>query len=231
MFSYETTLAREAEKYKVDGFYVGSLNLGLDTTQYIAEWDRIITQVKSVYKGKLVYQSCNRCTTQVWNRVDIVAVQINSIFDQAPSETIAGLLTDTSIFNLVVDVQRIATLYQKPILLDAINIVATGKSADLGGVVSGTVPYATLKPNYGLQGMKIATVFELLGTKLSNQVVGLHWGEYMPWSQSTWIQNPTNDTAWRWHHAQFYGIDLLNNESAQRKLSEYFSKPWGYTVN
>lgn len=230
LFSYETTLATEAEKYKVDGFYVGSFNLGLDTTQYMAEWDRVIAQVRSVYKGKLMYESCDRCSTQLWNRVDIVAVSIGSVFEQAPSETVAGLLTDTSIFNLVVDIQRIATVYQKPILIDGINIGATGKSTDLSGVVSGAVPYTTLKPNYALQAIKISTVFELLGTKLSNRVVGLQWSEYMPWSQATWIQNPTNENSQRWHHAQFYGIDLLNNEPAQKKLSEYFAKPWGYTT-
>jgi hypothetical protein len=230
LFSYETTLAREAEKYKVDGFYLGSFNLGLDTTQYMTEWDGVITQVRSVYKGKLVYESCDRCSTQLWNRVDIVAVSIGSVFEQAPSETVAGLLTDTSILNLVVDLQRIATLYQKPILIDGINIGATGKRADLSGVVSGAVPYTTLKPNHELQAIKISSVFELLGTKLSNRVVGLQWSEYMPWSQATWIQNPTNENSQRWHHAQFYGIDLLNNEPAQKKLSEYFAKPWGYTT-
>jgi len=93
-------------------------------------------------------------------------------------------------------------------------------------VLSGAVPYTSLQPNYALQATKIAAVFELLGTKFSNRVVGLQWSEYMPWSQATWIQNPTNETAWRWHQVQFYGFDLLNNESAQKKLSEYFAKPW-----
>ena len=226
LFSYETTLAREAEKYKVDGFYVGVMNLGIDTAQYDAEWDRIIAQVKSVYKGKLIYEACNQCTANVWRKVDIVAIHTSNVFEMAPSETVAGLLTDTSILNLVGDVQRIATLYQKPILLDTINIGTTGKSTDLGAVISGGLPYTSLQPNYALQAIKISSVFELLGTKLSNRVVGLQWSEYMPWSQATWIQNPTNDTAWRWHQVQFYGFDLLNNESAQKKLAEYFSKPW-----
>jgi hypothetical protein len=224
--SYETVLAKEAEKYKVDGFYVGVMNLGLDTTQYEADWDRVIEQVKAVYKGKLIYEACNRCTAIVWNKVDIVAIHTSNVFEQAPSETIAGLSTDTSILNLVGDVQRIVNLYQKPVLLDTINIGATGKSTDLGAVLSGAIPYANLQPNYSLQAIKIAAVFELLGTKFSNKVVGLQWSEFMPWSQATWIQNPTNDTAWRWHHVQFYGFDLLNNESAQKKLSEYFVKPW-----
>jgi len=226
IFAYETTLARESEKYKVDGFYVGVMNLGFDTAQYNTDWDRVIAQVKTVYKGKLIYEACNRCTTNVWNKVDIVAIHTSNVFEQASSETIAGLLTEASILNLVGDVQRIATLYQKPILLDTINIGATGKSTDLGGVLSGAVPYTSLQPNYVLQATKIAAVFELLGTKFSNRVVGLQWSEYMPWSQATWIQNPKNDIAWRWHQVQFYGFDLLNNESAQKKLSEYFAKPW-----
>ena len=226
LFSYQTILASEAEKYKVDGFYVGVMNLGLDTAQYDADWDRVIAQVKTVYKGKLIYEACDRCTANVWNKVDIVAIHTSNIFEQAPYETIAGLLTDKSILNLVSDVQRIATLYQKPILLDTINIGAAGKSTDLGAVISGAVPYTSLQPNYALQATKISAVFELLGTKFSNRVVGLQWSEYMPWSQATWIQNPTNDIAWRWHQVQFYGFDLLNNQPAQKTLSEYFAKPW-----
>jgi hypothetical protein len=159
-----------------------------------------------------------------------VAIHTSSVFEQGPSETVAGLLTDTLILNFVGNVQRIATLYQKPILIDGINIGATGKRTDLGAVLSGAVPHTRLQPNYALQAVKISSVFELLGTKLSNSVVGLQWSEYMPWSQATWIQNPTNVNAWRWYHVQFYGFDLLNNESAQKKLSEYFSKPWGYTT-
>ena len=167
-----------------------------------------------------------RCNAKVWSKVDIVAVHTGGFMTNATSASIESILTETSIFNFVVDIQRIATLYQKPILLDTINIGATGKSTDLGAVISGALPYTSLQPDYALQATKIAAVFELLGTKLSNRVVGLQWSEYMPWSQAAWIQNPTNDTAWRWHQVQFYGFDLLNNESAQKKLSEYFSKPW-----
>jgi hypothetical protein len=232
LFSYETTLAREAEKYKVDGFYVGVMNLGLDTAQYDADWDRVIAQVKSVYKGKLIYEACDRCTAKVWSKVDIVAVHTGGFMTNATATNIAGIFNDILIFNFVIDIQRIATLYQKPILLDTINVSATGKKEDLGGVLSGAIPYTSLQPNYELQGIKIAAVFELLGARLTDRVVGLQWAEYMPWSQATWIQNPTNTNSWAWHHVQFYGFDLLNNESAQKKLSEYFSKPWGYrTVN
>jgi hypothetical protein len=228
--SYQSTLAREAEKYRVDGYYIGVMNLGLDTTTYIADWDRVIAQVKTVYTGKLIYESCSRCTTRVWDRVDLVAVHLGDHIPNAPSTTITSLFNDTSVFNLVVDVQRIATLHQKPILLDTVNIGATGKTEDLGGIVSGQVSYTSLQPNYALQSVKIATVFELLGSKFSNQVVGVQWSEYMPWSQASWIQNATNGSASNWKYSLLYGFDLSNNESAQKKLSEYFSKPWGHTT-
>jgi hypothetical protein len=231
LVSYQRILATEAEKYKVDGFYIGTMNLGLDTTPYMANWDNVIAQIKTVYTGKLIYESCDRCTTPVWNRVDLVAVHVGAQVTKSSATTVASLINDTQIFNLIVDIQRIATLYQKPILLDTIMIGATGKNDDLGSITSGQTLYTSLQPNYELQAVKIATVFELLGSKFSKQVIGVQWSEYMPWSQAHWIQKPTNTNSWAWHHAQFYGIDLLNNESAQKKLSEYFAKPWGYTVN
>jgi len=231
LLSYQTTLAREAEKYKVDGFYVGTMNIGLDTTTYIADWDGVIAQVKTVYTGKLIYESCSRCVTQVWDRVDIVAVHVGSHVANAPSTTVASLFNDTIVFNFVVDVQRIATLYRKPILLDTINIGATGKNEDLDGLVSGRTSYANIGPNYELQAVKIATVFELLGSKLTKQIVGVQWSEYMPWGQTAWIQNASNVNSLNWKYSLLYGFDLLSNESAQKKLSEYFGKPWGYTFN
>ena len=231
LVSYQRVLATEAEKYKVDGFYIGTMNLGLDTTTYLANWDNVIAQIKTVYTGKLIYESCDRCTTPVWDRVDLVAVHVGTQVTKSSATTVASMINDTVVFNLIVDIQRIATLYRKPILLDTVSIGATGKEYDYGSIINGQTPYSSLQPNYALQAVKIATVLELIGSKLSKQVVGVQWSEYMPWSQAAWIQNPTNATSWAWHHVQFYGIDLLNNESAQKKLSEYFSKPWGYTVN
>lgn len=131
---------------------------------------------------------------------------------------------------MIADIQRIDSLYRKPILLDNILIGATGKEDDLGSVLSGQTSYTSLKPNYELQAVKIATVFELVDSKFTKQVVGMQWSEYMPWSQADWIQTPKNSTALAWHSVQFYGFDLLNNEPAQKKLSEFFTKPWGYTT-
>jgi len=230
LVSYHRVLATEAEKYKVDGFYIGTMNLGFDTTPYLANWDNIIAQIKTVYTGKLIYEACDRCTTPVWDRVDLVAVHVGTQVTKSSATTVTSIINDNIVFNLIVDIQRIATLYRKPILLDGVSIGATGKEYDYGSITNGRTPYTSLQPNYELQAVKIATVFELIGSEFSKQVVGVQWSEYMPWSQANWIQTPQNTVGQAWWHVQFYGIDLLNNESAQKKLSEYFSKPWGYTT-
>jgi hypothetical protein len=231
LVSYQRVLATEAEKHKVDGFYIGTMNLGLDTTSYLTNWENVIAQIKTVYTGKLIYESCDRCTTPVWDRVDLVAVHVGTQVTKSSATTVASIINDNVVFNLIVDIQRIATLYRKPILLDNVSIGATGKEYDWGSITSGRTPYTSLQPNYELQAVKIDTVFELIGSKFSKQVAGVQWSEYMPWSQAHWIQTPTNSTAMAWHSVQFYGIDLLNNQPAQKKLSEHFSKPWGHTVH
>lgn len=225
LVSYHRVLAVEAEKYKVDGFYIGAMNLGLDTTSYLANWDNVIAQIKTVYTGKLIYEACDRCTTQVWDRVDLVAVHVGSQVTKSTGTTLASVINDTVVFNLIVDIQRIATLYRKPILIDTIMIGATGKDVD-----PSVVPWASQAPDYALQRTKIAAVFELLGSKFNSRVSGLQWSEYMPYGQAEWIQNPPHQIGWDFHYALFRGFDLLNNESAQIQLSEYFSKPWGYTT-
>jgi hypothetical protein len=225
LVSYQRVLATEAEKYKVDGFYIGTMNLGLDTAPYMADWDNVIAQIKTVYTGKLIYESCDRCTTQVWDRVDLVAVHVGSQVTKSTATTVASIINDTVVFNLIVDIQRIATLYRKPILLDTIMVGATGKDVD-----PSVVHWSNQAPDYALQRTKIAAVFELLGSKFNSRVSGVQWSEYMPWSQAEWIQNPKHSVGWDFYYAQFHGFDLLNNESAQIQLSEYFSKPWGYTT-
>jgi hypothetical protein len=102
---------------------------------------------------------------------------------------------------------------------------ATGKDVD-----PSVVHWSNQAPDYALQRTKIAAVFELLGSKFNSRVSGVQWSEYMPWSQAEWIQNPKHSVGWDFYYAQFRGFDLLNNESAQIQLSEYFSKPWGYTT-
>jgi hypothetical protein len=220
----------EAEKYKVDGFYIGSMNLGLDTPAYLANWDNVIAQIKTVYTGKLIYEACDRCTTPVWSRVDLVAVAIGTQVTQSSATTVAGIINDSEVLNLIADIQRIDNLYRKPILLDGILIGATGKEEDLSSVLSGQTSYTTLIPNYELQAVKIDTVFELISSKFTKQVVGMQWSEYMPWSLANWIQSPRNSLERAWNAVQFYGFDLVNNEPAQKKLSEHFSKPWGFST-
>ena len=223
LVSYHRVLAVEAEKYKVDGFYIGTMNLGLDTTPYMANWDNVIAQIKTVYTGKLIYEACDRCTTQVWDRVDLVAVHIGTQVAKSTGTTLASVVNDTVVFNLIVDIQRIATLYRKPILIDTIHVGATGKDP-------GVVPYSDQPADYALQRTKIAAVFELLGSKFNSKVVGLQWSEYMPFGQADWIQKPKHSIGWDFYYAHTRGFDLLYNESAQTQLSEYFSKPWGYTT-
>jgi hypothetical protein len=230
LVSYQRVLAMEAEKYKVDGFYIGSMNLGLDTPAYLANWDNVIAQVKTVYTGKLIYEACDRCATPVWSRVDLVAVAIGTRVTRSSATTVAGIINDSEVLNLIADIQRIDNLYRKPILLDGILIGATGKEEDLSSVLSGQTSYMSLMPNYELQAVKIAAMFELVDYKFSKQVVGMQWSEYMPWSLANWIQSPRNNLERAWNAVQFYGFDLVNNEPAQKKLSEHFSKPRGFST-
>ena len=231
--SYELQLAQQAEKYKVDGFYVGSTNVGLDDNPYSANWDQVIASVKSVYNGKLIYESCDRCNNIVWKKVDIIAVGIGDTIAGISGDSITQILNDTVATRLIVNIQNIAIRYQKPILLDAVVVGATGKADDLWGMLnSNQLSYANVQPNYNLQGIKISAVFELLGARLNNTVSGVQWSEYMPWVRATWILNPQNTQQWNWHCTMLYGYSLYENESAQTKISEYLVKPWGHhTIN
>lgn len=231
---YETFLATQAQAYNVDGFYVGVLNIGLDNDQYSTNWSRLITQIRSVFTGKLIYLSCYQCTNTVWSKVDLVGLMTTDVISSTNATSLPQLLNAPTVNELVNFVKTNFAQYQKPIMLDEISINATGNSMDVWNLLQNNLTAAGsqfngARPNYPLQGIEISAMFELAAGPLSNNVSALAFREYMPWVESSWIQNPqTNPYGISYSVWEKLGISLYHNDAAQAKLSQYLQQPWGY---
>jgi hypothetical protein len=234
MASYEKQIAQQAQLHKVDGFYIGAYQTGLDATEYTTQWDKIISQVQSVYSGKLIYESCYQCSTFLWSKVDIVALGMHDIVLGTSSNSLTQLINHQIVTEFVSYVQKNSAQYAKPIIIDSVTINASATKDDLFAMTQSGQTISHIKVNYPQQAMALSVAFELTGTKLNNIVTGVSFREYMPWGDALWIQRPnlTRQGDVNFNLVMALGIDLYHNEPAQTKLSEYLQKPWGHhTMN
>ena len=234
LVTYEKQIAQQAQLHKVDGFYIGTHNIGLDSVEYMTRWEQVISQVKSVYTGKLLYESCYQCSTPIWNKIDIVALGINDLPATVVNNSLSQVVNHPSLIDFVLYVQKNFAQYAKPIIIDSVAINASATTADLFAMAQSGQNIISMQANYPQQAIALSVAFELAGTKLNNIVSGISFKEYMPWGNASWIQhpNPNRQEDVNFNLVMALGIDLYHNEPAQTKLSEYLQKPWGYhTMN
>ena len=213
--TYKKQLAQMAETHRVDVFYVGAWQLDLDTDQYSADWDHVISEIRSVYKGKLTYLACPTCDNVVWGKVDYISMSYD------PNRISADII------------RNISNKYNKKINIDAIKI-STSSVTDAGifiwdALMSGdvnTITNAVNTADYPLQAARITAVFAL-GSTVRQHITGYAVSEYMPWSQATWIQNAQPGQAgYSWKLFDTLGFSLYNNIPAQTTLKKLLSQPF-----
>ena len=213
--TYKKQLAQMAETHRVDVFYVGAWQLDLDTDQYSADWDHVISEIRSVYKGKLTYLACPTCDNVVWGKVDYISMSYD------PNRISADII------------RNISNKYNKKITIDVIKI-STSSMSDAGdfiwnALMSGdvnTITNAVNTADYTLQTTRITAVFAL-GSTVRQHINGVAFGEYMPWSQATWIQNAQpSQASHKWKLFDTLGFSLYNNISAQATLKQSLSQPF-----
>jgi hypothetical protein len=230
---YYKTQAARAEAHHVDAMHVGHFSAGLD--QYLAEWQSIVGNVRSVFSGKLIYATCEQCTNNViWNLVDIVSISFNPISTPSCSALVTQIVP---LYQQAVNsIRTLSQRYQKPIWLDEMDFETVGCNYAAGAndtytlLMSGRLLSESAKPNYAWQSNSIRAVFETVAGNLSTEVSGMTFGTYMPWSQADWIQNPNNDVGRLFNAFDKLGYSLYNNDQAQFTLEEYLGKPWNHRV-
>jgi len=89
-----------------------------------------------------------------------------------------------------------------------------------------TITNAVNTADYALQATRITAVFAF-GSTVRSHINGVAFGEYMPWSQATWIQNSQpSQASHKWKLFDTLGFSLYNNSSAQAALKQSLSQPF-----
>ena len=239
---FGTNLARKSEEVGADGFFVGVMNLGMDTDEYSSQWDVVIQSYRKVFKGKLIYQSCTQCSSPIWQKVDLVSLWFNPILIRSKNYELNSILKayeatqddaqhGGSINSIAVILKNYET-YKKPIIISStINAGdnAVGQVDDLWTKLNDGSPLSSYQPDYALQALRHAALFDLVATKLSKDVSGISMVQFMPWQDADWIVNPPIRCliCQSWNKYSIIGTVMNRNEALHQVFRETFIQPWG----
>lgn len=240
LLTYQRELGLLAQQNGVDIFYVGYQNIGLDSAAYESNWTAVVTNLRQVFSGKLIYTTCYRCINNVvWNKVDIIGLEFNPDLSSVPvydSRQILSMYNNPVMFDgrsSITLIKDLARQYSKPILLDGVRIhladIAVSTRSDYWD--NNNLPSGSSQNlNYDLARARYVALFELISGALNNTVSGVAIGEYAPWLEANWIQQPTNSVGTMFYQYQQGAGSVYKNTFVETLLSGYLLKAWNYCV-
>ena len=234
--SYETTMAKLAQQNHVETFFVGTNDVGYDSAAYTAQWQQVITAVRSVYTGTIAYRA--PYDNAVFGLVDQIDFVPNPIVSTTPmynlAQIVEGYYHTTGWTNGPTYIQEIATLVKeygtKPIILDSFqeqsaNIGIGDTFYSFGLLMADPTAISTLpQPNYREQALAFEAFLYVAQHLVNNQISGVGMSEYAPWAQAAWIQNPGNSANNQlWNLMIRDGDTLWGNATAEAAITQSFT--------
>ena len=236
--AFQKAIAIDAEKNKLDGIFISEGSCELHPKLYAPYWADLISEVRTVFAGKISYVSYCGFDIPIWEYVDYIGMYSNEPLSLNPIKdlkTIVDLYANTANGrNLIELFTNLSVKYNKKIIFfTAPLVVDSGVGADpptfwdmIITSVWGTSTYTELSKyiNYEMQQLKIKAFFEVIGRDLPNVVDGLLIDGYGPWVNNVAFSNPNNAV----YLYYCCGSNLTFNEDAQKVINSYFSQPWAY---
>jgi hypothetical protein len=212
--SYEQNIASQAQANGVNGFFVGSSNLGLDSGALAGNWAGVIGAVKAVYSGPIGYSA--PYNNSVFGMVDIVEFQANPILSGSPVYDVGSIVADSNATGYTGMLQNLAGAYSGKTFL-----IQYSAQAETQGVGSTTTAWdqflsnpgvlGSLGPNYAQQSAAYSAMVQIthnVGAK------GISINEYDPWS--------VGQTDPNWIKMDQLGSDLWSNPTVNNALHNAF---------
>ena len=237
--NFDKPIATLAQGHKVDGIYISEGNYNIDSEAHLYYWKYLITQIQTVYTGKLSYSTPMISDTPIWNYVDYPSIILSDSLSSLPFSDLASIVklyhNDMYGHDEVKLLRNIYNKYgKKLILIEA----STGADAGVGfippnffgAMFTNFVQAGTQDKvaNTELKSLKVKAFLEMVGLELSDVTIGVSFTEFAPWLQNKDFSNPSNPVY------QYYccSWEISNDPIEQKTLSAYFSQPWGFhTLN
>lgn len=230
---YQKQLAVSAQDAGVDIFYIGALQTGWDSADYLSYWETVISQVRSVFSGKIAYLSHYESYNPVWGLVDIISILFDPLLSKSPLYDMKAIVekyhdvdSTNGVTNTIAAIKQIQHTSGKPVYLDDVRFNA-GENA-LGNYTDywSMALSSTLidqQPNTYLQSLRIHSFFEMINTELKTVVDGLSMREYVPWLMGHWTQDKVSNFGKSFHQFSTNGFDLYRQPIAEKSIA-YFLK-------
>lgn len=206
---YETKIAAQASKYKVDMIGIGNFQFGFDTEQYRSDWQNIISSIKSKFKGKLTYTNNPEGDTVIFELVDVIGV---------------GQGAGNPDKNVVLsNISRLKNKHGKEIYWNPVAATATDNGIDPWALVSTNKDLSTVPIRSDLQADRIREILKASIVDQPADLSGIAFYEYAPWKQGKFMVNPQNDEERQWQifgkvHSEYY-----KNQTASDTFTNWFN--------
>lgn len=207
--SYESKIAALASRYKVNTIGIGDHQFGFDTDQYRPQWQNLVNQVRSKFKGDLSYSSGTGGDNVVYGMVDIINV------NRGP-ET----LDKNVALNHINELYR---KYNKPVQLSPIFASAADSGIDPWSMLMNNQSLNDVNIRYDLQADKIRDILKASIINTPESLAGIAFYEYAPWQQANWIQNPQDDQQRQWHLNTKLSSEFFKNQTASDTFKNWFN--------
>ena len=236
---YETKIAKLAQKNGVEGFYIGSENVGYDASTYLPYWQTLVNSVKQFFTGSILYEAAY--DNAIFSIVDTVAYVPNPVVSTKPIYNLAQIVEafyhtppwTQSNQNYIDYLTELSSKYSnKAFLLN--KFCANSANPGIGNtffpfslLVSDASQLSSLpQPNYVEQSLAYQAMIYVADYLLSKQVKGIGLAEYDPWALADWLQNPKNAEAQLWNLMDRDSWDLINNPTTEAAIkSAFLSNP------
>lgn len=193
---YQVQIAREAQRYSVDGIYLGVMQSGLVGDEFRPHWQTMVDAVRSLYSGTLLHTAHYNEHSVVWEMVDVVSLYTNPILSRQAMTDYESIWSeyyqidsDTPISVATAVADNFAR-YGKPIVIDALNFAAgdttVGDPINIHTLFFNGQDVSSFRPNFAMQTARYQAALEFAASQ-SNSVIGVGIDGFSPWQQASWI--------------------------------------------
>lgn len=230
--AYEKALASLFQEHNIEGMYIGHANAGYDTdSALLSIWSKLITDIKSVFSGRIMYQSY--WDNSLWGLLETVNLNVNPLISKTPTHilsnivegyyhAIGGIAREDSPTNYIDFINKITLKYSgKDLILDEYSQYAVDQ-----GVGNTVVPFSYANSNSSIdsfptpdklqQKLAYQAFIYVSHHLINNSSTGIGLTEYNP------LYQYLNDPLWKWLYTA--GDHLWGNTYVEDGIKDAFTK-------
>jgi hypothetical protein len=220
----------KAQSHNVDGIYIGQTQITFDNLDNIQNWQNLIQNIKTIFKGKILYMASY--DSPVFNLVDIISYAPSFALSITPNNNVTSLINaysnSSNGINYLKDINSFVKKYSKPVILDFFRTQladsGVGYPINIWATLMSGNNVSVFPSNWDVAAAKVQS-FCAISTKINPLIVGIGFDEFQPWAQQIIFQKALPGTSnYNWYLVDSYGIEIYKHLQIEQTINECFSK-------